>query len=101
METGVFDFPTIDVKRTGARIREQRKAKHITVRRIQMYMGFTEPQAIYKWQRGDSLPSLDNLLALSKLFGTTMEDILVISDDEGVLHHFQFTFDIFRNLFRD
>lgn len=88
MENEEFHFPTIDVRKTGERIREQRKARHITVRRIQDCMGFREPQAIYKWQRGDSLPSLDNIIALAKLFHTTMEDILVINDDEDVLPRF-------------
>jgi transcriptional regulator with XRE-family HTH domain len=77
-----FHFPTINTKATGARIRRQRLEKHITVQHIQNCMGFSEPQAIYKWQRGDSLPSLDNLIALAKLFDTTMEDILVIDDGD-------------------
>ena len=40
-------------------------------------MGFESAQAVYKWQRGDSLPTVDNLYALSVLFGTTVDEILV------------------------
>ena len=75
------EFPTINVKATGKRIKELRKARGIKVREISEYMGFTTDQAVCKWQRGETLPSLDNLYALSRLYGTTMEDIL-IGDDE-------------------
>ena len=74
-------YPTINVKATGARIRELRKKKGIKVIELSEYMGFTEPQAIYKWQRGDSLPSVDNLYALSRILETSIEDIL-IGDDQ-------------------
>lgn len=44
-------------------------------------MGFENPQAIYKWLSGRSLPSLDNFVILSRLLHTSMEDILVIDGD--------------------
>ena len=72
-----IEFPTIDVKATGARIKKLRKERGLTIRDVSEYMGFTTDQAVCKWQRGDCLPSLDNLYALSRLYGTTMEDILV------------------------
>ncbi len=75
------NYPTINLKATGARIKELRIAKGITVTDISLYMGFTEPQAVYKWQRGESLPTVDNLFALSRILETSMEDILV-GDDE-------------------
>lgn len=70
-------FPTIDVKATGARIRTLRIERGLTIREVSEYMGFTTDQAVCKWQRGDSLPTVENLYALSILFGTTIEDILV------------------------
>ena len=51
----------------------------LTVRELQHYFGFEEPQAIYKWQQGKCLPSVDNLYALSRLFGVSMNEILVQS----------------------
>ena len=74
-------YPVINMRETGRRICELRKERGITVRMLCEYMGFTEPQAIYKWQRGDSLPTVDNLFALSRILGTSIEDIL-IGDDE-------------------
>ena len=78
-----MNYPTIDLKATGDRIKQLRKAKHLRVRDISDYMGFTEPQAVYKWQRGDTLPTVDNLYALSVLFETPMEDILIIRERQG------------------
>lgn len=66
----------IDTKATGARIRELRKKHNLRVEDIRAYINLSDTQAIYKWQRGATLPSIENLLALSRLFNTTIEDII-------------------------
>lgn len=76
-------FPTIDLRATGENIIRLRKSNGLTVRELQEYFGFEEPQAIYKWQQGKSLPTVDNLFALSHLFGVSMNDILVQSSTLG------------------
>ena len=50
------------------------------LKELQEYFSFTAPQSIYKWQRGETLPDITNLLALAKLFNCTIEEILVYSD---------------------
>jgi len=70
-------FPVIDPIATGMNIIRLRTERGMTVRDLQAYFGFEEPQAIYKWQQGKSLPSVDNLYALGALFEVLMEDILV------------------------
>ena len=40
--------------------------------------GFTTPQAIYKWQRGVALPTIDNLVVLANIFGVSMDEIIVL-----------------------
>ena len=85
-------YPTIDLKATGERIRELRKEKHLTVRNISDYMGFNEPQAVYKWQRGDALPTVDNLFALSVLFETPMDNIIVRERLEEAEHASSFLY---------
>ena len=70
-------FPVIDPIATGKNIIRLRAERGMSVRDLQAYFGFEEPQAIYKWQQGKSLPSVDNLYALSALFEVPMEDILV------------------------
>lgn len=72
-------FPVIDPTATGNNIRRLRLERGLTVRDLQVYFGFEEPRAIYKWQRGETLPSVDNLYALGNLFEVPMEQILVPS----------------------
>ena len=74
-------FPVIDLQATGAKSVRLRKAKGLSVRDLQQYFGFEEPQAIYKWQRGKCLPAVDNLYALSVLLEVPMNDILVSVPD--------------------
>ncbi len=86
-----MDYPIIDPMATGARIRELRIKHHLKVSDISRFMGFESDQAVYKWQRGDALPTVDNLYALSKLFGTPMNDIICdvdMGEDESPLPHF-------------
>ena len=73
------NFPTIDLVRTGDNIKKLRKSRGLTVKQLQDYFGFERPQAIYKWQKGQCLPSVDNLFALSKLLQVPMQQILVES----------------------
>ena len=70
-------FPVIDPVATGENIARLRKERNLTVRDLQTYFGFEEPQAIYKWQKGKSLPSVDNLYALGALLEVPMDAILV------------------------
>ena len=75
----MFDrgFPVIDMAATGENIKRLRIERGLTVRDLQSYFGFEEPQAIYKWQRGQSLPTVDNLYALGILLGLSMDEILI------------------------
>ena len=70
-------FPVIDPVDTGNNIRRLRMERGLTVRELQSYFGFEEPRAIYKWQKGESLPTVDNLYALGALFEVPMDQILV------------------------
>lgn len=74
-------YLSIQQKATGERIRELLKKNEYTVKDIQKFMGFENPQAIYKWISGRSLPSIDNFLILSKVLHTSIEDILVVDGD--------------------
>ena len=73
-------FPTIDLMRTGANIVRLRKAAGLTVRDLQMVFGFNSPQAIYKWQNGAALPTVDNLIVLAALLHVRIDDILITDD---------------------
>lgn len=75
-----MEYPTLDIKATGERIKKLRTEHKLTVEEISAYMGFESVQAVYKWQSGKSLPTVDNLFALSRLFGVPIENILVEAD---------------------
>ena len=75
-------FPVINLKGTGSNIENCRREAGLSVRDLQDYFGFEYPQAIYKWQHGECLPTVDNLLALSRILEVKMEDLLVYEDQE-------------------
>ena len=74
---GTNVFPVIDMVATGKNIVRLRQACGLSVSDVQKYFGFDAPQAIYKWQKGQTLPSVDNLLALSYLFEVPMDELLI------------------------
>ena len=68
---------------TAASLGRLLKARGLKVTDISSYMGFESPQAVYKWQRGESLPTVDNLFALSRLFETSVDHILTGDTEES------------------
>lgn len=66
---------------TGRNITRLRQAAGLTVRDLQDIFGFTTPQAIYKWQHGVALPTIDNLLVLAAVLDVHMDDIIVVASD--------------------
>lgn len=72
-----FNYPVLDIKATGARIRELRMLNGIKVREIEEKCFLTSPRVVYKWESGMCLPAVENLLVLSRMFGVSIEDILV------------------------
>lgn len=73
-----MNIPTINLPMTGAKIDLLRKKANLSVKEIQEEFGFSTPQAVYHWIHGRSLPSIDNLIVLAKIFDVTIEDILSI-----------------------
>ncbi len=73
----MINIPTINLVRTGENIVRLRKMCGLSVRDLQDIFGFATPQAIYKWQHGTALPTIDNLIVLAAVFGVHVDDILV------------------------
>ena len=73
-------MPVIDMAATGQNIARMRQAAGLTVKDLQTVFGFSTPQAIYKWQRGTAMPTVDNLVILAAVFGVTIDEILVCRD---------------------
>ena len=70
-------IPVIDMTATGINITRLRINAGLTVKDLQDIFGFSTPQAIYKWQRGTALPTVDNLVVLAAAFGVKIDDILI------------------------
>lgn len=72
-------MPTIDMVATGKNIEMLRKAAGISVKDLQDIFGFGTPQAIYKWQHGAAMPTIDNLVVLAAVLQVKIDDILVVA----------------------
>lgn len=70
-------LPVLDPAGTGLNIQSLRRQAGLSVRDLQQIFGFNSPQAIYKWQKGDALPTVDNLVILSAVLCVPVDDILV------------------------
>ena len=75
-------IPVVDLKKTGQNISVLRERQGISVKELQQMLGFATPQAIYKWQHGSCLPTVDNLVALSVIFSVPVDTILAIDQNE-------------------
>ena len=73
----MFAIPAIDMAKTGQNIVILRKRAGLSVRDLQDVFGFATPQAIYKWQKGLALPTIDNLVVLAALLDVPIDDIIV------------------------
>ena len=79
----MFSIPTIDMAATGNNIVRLRCQAGLSVQDLQQVFGFATPQAIYKWQRGTAMPTLDNLIILASIFGVTLDEIIIRSSPQS------------------
>ena len=68
----------VNMAATGANIKALIKANGLKVSDIQNKCGFNTPQSIFKWMRGDAMPSIDNLVILAYILNVTIDEILVV-----------------------
>lgn len=72
----MVEYPVINLHSTGAKINELRRARGITVNELRIYLGMNNPNSIYKWFRGEALPTLENMYALSVILEVSIDDII-------------------------
>ncbi len=73
-----INLTTIDLRATGKQISRARKRAGLSVRDLQEALGLSAPNAIYRWQRGESLPRLDHLVILASLLHVPMDDLISV-----------------------
>ena len=77
-------MPTIDMEATGRNIMRLREAAGLTVKELQDIFGFATPQAIYKWQHGIAMPTIDNLVVLAAVLAVPMDEIIICDGNRDV-----------------
>lgn len=75
-----MERPHFDIVASGARMKEIRKQRKISVKQVMEYMGFESTQAVYKWEAGKCYPQADNLVALAILYKVSPMELLVEED---------------------
>ena len=69
-------IPVIDKKKTGIHLRRIMDDRGLSVKDVQQYLGLGSVQSVYHWLNGLSMPTIDNLYALSELFQISVDDML-------------------------
>ena len=79
-----FSIPTIDVPATSQNLKKLRENNNITVAQIQKLLGMENPQSIYTWENPEKkyLPRIDNLITLAKLYKVTLDEIIILKEEE-------------------
>ena len=83
---------TVNMAATGANIKNMMKVRNIKVKDVQTVCGFGTPQAIFKWMRGDCMPTIDNMIIIADMFDCKVDDIVVVDrqvfcDIQGYLNN--------------
>ena len=69
-------IPLIDKKETGINLRRIMDKQGLSVKDVQKYLGLASVQSIYHWLNGISVPTVDNLYALSYLFRIPVDQLI-------------------------
>lgn len=72
-----FRYPIIDMDASGMNLKNVCTEAGYTPQQLSQLLELSAPQAIYQWYRGRSLPSTDNLFALSKLLEKHMDELII------------------------
>ena len=73
----------IDPAELGQRIQERRKQQGLTQEQLGNDL-FVSPQAVSKWENGESLPDIGTFPALCKTLGTSADALLGIDSELGI-----------------
>lgn len=69
-------FPVIDKRKTGIHLRKLMDERNLSVKDVQQFLGLGSVQSVYHWLNGKSMPTIDNLYALSTLFQMPIDDLV-------------------------
>lgn len=69
-------IPMINKQDTAKRIRYFMNKNNLKPIDIQKYLSLTCVQTVYRWLEGVNVPTIDNLYAMSQLFGIRIDDMI-------------------------
>lgn len=73
----------IDIKKTGLKMKNIRKQRGLSVKEVTNALGLTAKQSVYKWERGDCLPHIDNFFSLCRIYEVTPAELCAFIEDEN------------------
>ena len=68
--------------KTGQKIAKECRQQGITIKDLQALFGFAAPNAIYRWLRGETLPTVDHLVILAHALKVPVDELLVLKEKE-------------------
>ena len=68
------------MKKSCEKIRELCRSKGVTPQVIRKELQLESVQTVYKWFAGQNIPSIDNLVALSRLLDVSLDELIVTND---------------------
>ncbi len=74
-------YSSIDLYETGKRIKKLMQQRGYSVKDIQHLLHLSCPQPIYRWMKGQVLPTVDHLYVMARVLHVHMEELLVSQDE--------------------
>ena len=74
-----WEIVELDTVATGYRIKSLMDERNVSIRDVSNFMKVSF-QAVYRWQKGETLPTISNMFILGQLLGTYVADMLVAKD---------------------
>ena len=77
----------IDIEKTGKHLRELCRQYGITITEIQNELYLKCPQSIYRWFKGESLPTVNHLIVLAYMMRLPVEELIVLKEESAAEEH--------------
>ena len=72
-----MNVPVIDLLATGKNIKQHIKEHDFNAPIVAKRLGVSNT-TVYKWCSGEHVPTVDNLVILSSMFGVKIDDLIVV-----------------------
>ncbi len=69
----------IDPVKTGNNIKKVVKDNGYTAAGIADMLGIADKSTVYKWMRGDVLPDITNMVAISVMLNVKLDDLVAVA----------------------